>query len=131
MAPSAPVSTATTEGIRVTVRSQYLPDRSHQGRYAFAYHIRIENLGDTPAQLKTRHWVITDGNGEVEEVRGDGVVGAQPRLEPGQSFEYTRGCMLKTPHGVMQGSYQMHRDDGTMFDATIAPFSLTMPNALN
>lgn len=131
MAPSAAVSTATTEGIRVTVRSQYLPDRSQPGRYAFAYHIRIENLGETAAQLRTRHWIITDGNGEVEEVRGDGVVGAQPRLEPGQSFEYTSGCLLKTPHGVMQGTYRMHRDDGSTFDAIIAPFSLTMPNALN
>ncbi|MFN7131556.1 MAG: Co2+/Mg2+ efflux protein ApaG [Myxococcales bacterium] len=125
------MSTATTQGIRVTVKTQYLADRSQNGRFAFAYHIRIENLGDQPAKLKTRHWIITDGNGEVEEVKGDGVVGEQPRLEPGQSFEYTSGCVLKTPHGVMQGTYQMYRDDGSHFDAVIAPFSLTMPNALN
>ena len=97
----------------------------------FAYSIRIANEGGSPAQLISRHWVITHGTGHVEEVRGAGVVGAQPRLEPGQAFEYTSGCVLSTPHGTMHGSYEMKRDDGSTFSATIAPFSLSMPYALN
>lgn len=126
-----PQSTAVTEGIRVTVRSQYLPDQSspEDDRYVFAYTVRIANEGAPPAQLRTRHWVITDGRGVVEEVRGDGVVGEQPRLAEGQTFQYTSGCVLETPVGTMHGSYRMHRDDGSSFDATIAPFSLASPFA--
>jgi ApaG protein len=124
-----PVSVAVTEGIRVTVRSQYLPDQSspEDDRYVFAYTVKIVNESDGTAQLRTRHWVITDGRGVIEEVRGDGVVGEQPRLTPGQTFQYTSGCVLKTPVGTMQGSYRFFRDDGSVFDATIAPFSLASP----
>jgi ApaG protein len=124
-----PVSNAITQGIRVTVRSNYLPDQSspEDDRYVFAYTVAIVNEGVGPAQLRTRHWVITDGKGKIEEVRGDGVVGEQPRLSPGQTFQYTSGCVLKTPIGSMHGSYQMFRDDGSSFDAVIAPFSLASP----
>lgn len=125
------MSTATTQGIRVSVRSRFLPEQSSGGRWAFAYTVQIENRGTVPAQLRTRHWIITHGDGRREEVRGDGVVGQQPRLEPGQSFEYTSGCVLQTPHGSMHGTYQMFTDDGRSFDAVIAPFSLTQPGALN
>jgi len=123
------ISTATTEGIQVTVRSRYLAEQSapDQGRYVFAYTVAIANHGESTAQLRTRHWVITDGRGGVEEVRGDGVVGEQPRLEPGQQFQYTSGCVLKTPIGTMHGTYQMERDDGAEFDAEIAAFSLVAP----
>lgn len=122
-------SSATTEGIEVTVRSRYLAEQSapDQGRYVFAYTVAIANHGERTAQLRTRHWVITDGRGTIEEVRGDGVVGEQPRLAPGQQFQYTSGCVLKTPIGTMHGSYQMQRDDGDAFDAEIAAFSLVAP----
>ncbi len=122
---------AMTDGIRVRVQSTYLPDQSSPSddRYVFAYTITISNEGARSAQLKTRHWIITDGRGEVEEVRGDGVVGEQPRLAPGQSFQYTSGCVLQTPIGTMQGSYRFWRDDDSHFDATIAPFSLASPVA--
>ena len=124
-----PTSTALTDGIRVTVRAQYLADQSspEKSRYVFAYSVTIANEGNGPAQLRTRHWIITDGRGKVEEVQGDGVVGEQPRLVPGQRFQYTSGCVLNTPVGTMHGTYQMIRDDGTWFDAVIAPFSLVMP----
>lgn len=124
-----PTSSALTDGIRVTVRAQYLADQSapEKGRYVFAYSVTIANEGDLPAHLRTRHWIITDGRGKVEEVQGDGVVGEQPRLVPGQRFQYTSGCVLTTPVGTMHGTYQMIRDDGTWFDAVIAPFSLVMP----
>ncbi len=124
-----PTSSAVTHGIRVTVTSTYVAEQSapDQGRYVFAYTVAIANEGTTPAQLRTRHWVITDAGGKVEEVRGDGVVGEQPRLGPGQRFEYTSRCVLTTPLGTMHGTYQMRRDDGTGFDATIAPFSLASP----
>jgi ApaG protein len=127
------VSTAITEGVRVTVESHYLPDQSAPalGRYAFAYKVRIENDGSNGVQLLSRHWIITDGNGERQEVRGEGVVGEQPHLGPGERFEYTSGCLLRTPHGSMQGSYRMTWDEGSSFEARIAPFSLTQPNALN
>ncbi len=127
------MSTALTEGIRVTVASQYLPDRSlpQDARFAFAYTVRIANEGAVQAKLVSRHWVITDGMGHVQDVRGDGVVGAQPRLQPGEHFEYTSWCMLATPHGTMQGEYQMVRADGTQFEAEIAPFLLAVPNSLN
>jgi ApaG protein len=126
---SEPTSTALTSGIRVTVQSIYLPDQSSpdDDRYVFAYTVAITNEGEEPAQLRTRHWIITDGRGEMEEVKGDGVVGEQPRLSPGQTFQYTSGCVLKTPLGTMHGSYQMFRDDGSAFDAEIAPFTLASP----
>jgi ApaG protein len=127
-----PTSTAVTEGIRITVRSTYLAEQSapDQDRYVFAYTVKIANETGPTAQLRTRHWVITDGRGVVEEVRGDGVVGDQPRLAEGQSYQYTSGCVLETPVGTMHGSYRMHRDDGTYFDATIAAFSLASPLSL-
>jgi len=127
------VSTAVTEGIRVSVRSFYVPEQSapRAKRYVFAYTVRIENEGALTAQLRTRHWIITDGDGKVEEVRGEGVVGAQPTLKPGQHFEYTSGCVLRTPRGAMRGTYRMHCDDGRTFDAEIASFSLALPQTLN
>lgn len=111
------------------VQSTYLPEQSSpvDDRYVFAYTITISNESTYTAQLRTRHWIITDGRGVIEEVKGDGVVGEQPRLSPGQSFQYTSGCVLTTPIGTMQGSYRFWRDDGTYFDATIAPFSLALP----
>jgi len=127
------VSTATTEGIRVTVRAVYVPEQSspRMHRYVFAYTVKIANDGEKPAQLRSRHWIITDGDGRVEEVKGPGVVGQQPMLNPGEQFEYTSGCVLTTPRGEMRGTYQMHRPDGNMFDAAIAPFALTLPYSLN
>jgi ApaG protein len=128
-----PVSTATTDGIRVTVTAVYVPEQSspRMRRYVFAYTVKIANEGNAIAQLRSRHWVITDGEGKVEEVRGPGVVGQQPTLKPGEEFEYTSGCVLQTPRGEMRGTYQMHRPDGPAFDANIAPFSLTLPFSLN
>lgn len=127
------MSNQITRGIRVSVTSRYLPERStpYRKEYVFAYTVRITNEGDRAAQLRARHWVITDADGNAQEVRGDGVVGAQPFLRPGQHFEYTSGCSLPTPHGTMEGSYQMVREDGERFDAQIAPFTLAMPHALN
>lgn len=119
--------------IRVAVQTQYLADQSDPGenRYAFAYTISINNSGTVAAQLISRHWVITDADNQVQEVRGLGVVGHQPLLQPGQSFEYTSGCVLTTPIGSMQGSYQMTAEDGTQFEATIAEFVLSMPRVLH
>ena len=127
------VSNAITDGIRVTVKSQYVADQSAPlaQRYVFAYTVRIANEGSEPAQLRTRHWIITDGTGKVEEVRGPGVVGHQPSLRPGEHFEYTSGCVLRTARGQMHGTYQMQRPDGRMFDAEIAPFVLALPHSLN
>jgi ApaG protein len=127
-------SEAVTQGIRVTVHSRYLPEQSapQASRYAFAYHVRIINENHpATVQLRTRHWVITNQLGEVEEVRGPGVVGEHPRLEPGEGFEYTSGAVLRTPRGEMHGSYQFVRPDGSFVDATIAPFALLAPQALN
>ena len=131
--PVAAVSNTITQGIRVVVTSKYVPERSSPTarQYVFAYTVKISNEGDKTAQLKTRHWVITDANGKVQEVRGDGVVGAQPVLEPGQSFEYTSGCVLPTPRGTMHGAYQMVAPTGAQFDAEIAPFALALPHSLN
>ncbi len=125
------MSRAVTNGVRVTVSTQYLPHRSHpeESRYVFAYTVVIANEGKETLQLRTRHWIITDGRGRVEDVRGDGVVGEQPVLEPGDEFEYTSGCILETARGTMHGSYQMHRGDGSQFDAEIAPFVLATPGA--
>ena len=126
-------SVAVTDGIRVSVDANYVAEQSapRSRRYVFAYTVKIVNEGQAPAQLKSRHWVITDGDGRVEEVRGPGVVGQQPLLEPGQQFEYTSGCVLPTPRGHMHGTYQMHRPDGSTFDATIASFQLSLPYSLN
>lgn len=117
----------------MTVQSEYIPAQSSptSRRYVFAYTVRIENVGTETAQLKSRHWIITDGNGKVEEVRGPGVVGEQPILRPGQHFEYTSGCVLETPRGSMEGSYQMTAESGRRFDAEIARFELALPYSLN
>ncbi len=119
--------------IRVEVETSYLDEQSdpHEHRYVFAYTITIRNDGPTPARLLTRHWVITDANGKVQEVRGDGVVGEQPYLEPGQGFRYSSGAVIETPVGAMQGSYQMVSDDGLPFDAPIPPFRLAIPGVLH
>ena len=119
--------------IRVDVSTQYLSDQSDPaaGRYVFAYTIDISNTGTVAAQLISRHWLITDAEGAVQEVRGLGVVGHQPLLAPGQRFEYTSGCALTTPVGTMKGSYQMVADDGSPFEATIPEFMLSMPRVLH
>lgn len=128
-----PESNALTQGIRVSVKSSYLPDQSSpaERRYVFSYTVRIVNEGEAPARLRSRHWVITDANGGVEEVRGPGVVGKQPSLEPGEAFQYSSGCVLKTSRGTMRGTYLMERTDGSSFDAEIATFALTLPATLN
>ena len=119
--------------IDVNVATRFLAEQSapEDGRYVFAYTIRIHNRGQLPARLVDRHWVITDANGKVEEVRGEGVVGQQPWLRPGDDFEYTSGAVLETEHGTMQGSYGMLADDGTRFDAPIARFALSVPRTLH
>ena len=119
--------------MQVTVRSQYVAEQSRPevGEYAFAYTITITNKGDIPAQLISRHWMITNALGQIEEVKGLGVVGHQPLLEPGQSFEYTSGCPLDTPAGTMRGHYFCVAADGTRFEAPIAEFGLAMPRALH
>jgi ApaG protein len=127
------MSDTTTDGVRIIVQPRFVPEQSDpdDDQYLFAYHITIRNVGTVPVQLISRHWVITDGEGKVEEVRGPGVVGYQPTLSPGEEFQYTSGCPLTTPVGTMHGSFQMVRADGERFDATIAPFRLAVPNALN
>ena len=127
------MSTATTEGIRVDVRSRYLAERSDpaRGLWVHAYQVTLTNEGEAPATLRSRHWIITNSHGTEEHVRGAGVVGEQPRLEPGQSFQYTSGAPLDTAVGTMHGSYRMERDDGRTFDAEVAPFTLAEPYALN
>jgi ApaG protein len=119
--------------IEVIVETQYLPEQSDPDaeRYFFAYRIHITNVGTTAAQLISRHWIITDAEGKVEEVRGLGVVGNQPLLQPGESFEYTSSCPLPTPVGTMKGTYQMVAEDGTRFDASISEFVLAMPRTLH
>ncbi len=118
--------------LSVDVDTEYVEDQSapRDGRFVFAYTITIKNEGDVPAKLLTRHWIITDANGKVQEVRGEGVVGEQPYLQPGQGFRYSSGAVLETPVGAMQGSYQMVADDGRQFDAPIAPFRLAKPGIL-
>jgi ApaG protein len=122
-------SEAVTRGVRVRVESEYAPDRSEpaKNQWFFLYAVTIVNEGTETVQLLTRHWVIKDGTGHVEEVRGPGVVGKQPTLKPGESFEYTSGCPLTTPFGVMEGTYQMITAEGDRFDARIAPFTLSEP----
>lgn len=119
--------------IEVVVETRYVPEQSDPAidRHVFAYSITIRNTGNIPAQLISRHWIITDAEGKVQEVRGLGVVGHQPLLAPGQSFEYTSGCQLATPVGTMKGSYQMTAEDGVQFEAPIAEFVLSMPRVLH
>jgi ApaG protein len=127
------MSDTTTRGIRIQVHSEYLPERSspRDSQYLFQYHVRISNVGSGTAQLVSRDWIITNAEGEVERVKGRGVVGEQPVLPPGGSFEYTSFCPLKTSVGSMQGTYQMVTPDGEQFDAVIGTFTLATPHALN
>lgn len=124
-----PEVTAVTRGVRVEVQSRFLPEQSSAGSFVFAYTIRISNEGTETVRLRTRHWIITDAQGGLREVKGDGVVGAQPTLSPGRDFEYTSGCVLPTPRGTMHGTYQMERTDGSEFDAEIPLFVLSAPDA--
>jgi ApaG protein len=110
------------------IEAQSAPD---QGRYVFAYTITITNMGAVPAKLLSRHWLITDSNGKVQEVRGEGVIGEQPYLKPGEFFRYTSGAMLETPVGTMQGQYSMRSDEGDDFNATIPQFTLSIPRTLH
>jgi len=123
----------TTRGIRIQVKSTYLSERSspRDSQYLFAYQVRVSNVGTETAKLVSREWIITSAEGDVEHVKGPGVVGEQPVLPPGGSFEYTSYCPLKTAVGSMRGSYQMITGDGEKFNAQIAPFTLAMPHALN
>ena len=127
------MSDTTTDGIRIRIKPSYWSERSEpeHNQFAFTYTVTISNVGTEAAQLKSRFWVITDGEGRVEEVRGEGVVGKQPRLEGGDSFEYTSWAMLRTPFGTMRGEYVMERIDSSRFEAKIGEFVLTQPNALN
>lgn len=121
------------ENIDVTVRCEYRADSSEPAasRYAFAYHITISNRSDEHAQLISRHWIITDANQHVQEVRGLGVVGEQPRILPGESYEYSSGASIATPVGTMRGAYQMQTEDGTQFEAPVPEFILAMPRVLH
>lgn len=120
-------------GIHIQVATSYIDDQSEpdDDRYVFAYTITISNDGEFAAKLLSRHWVITDANGKVQEVSGDGVVGEQPHLNPGERFRYSSGAVLETPVGAMQGLYRMVSDDGASFDAPIAPFTLAVPGLLH
>lgn len=119
--------------VTVTARTQYVPEQSDEAnqRYVFAYTITIRNTGQVPARLVSRHWVITDSRQKVQEVRGLGVVGQQPLLQPGESFEYTSGTAIATQVGTMHGSYQMAAEDGTRFEAPIPEFTLAVPGTLH
>ena len=120
----------TTHDIRVTVKPVYLEEQSspEDGQYVWAYQVRIENLGEETVRLRNRFWSITDAHGRTQEVRGPGVVGEQPLLRPGDSFEYTSGCPLPTPSGVMVGSYEMEASNGERYDVAIPAFSLDSPH---
>ena len=119
--------------IAIDVATRFLPEESapDEGRYVFAYTISIRNCGNVPARLVARHWIITDANGKVEEVEGEGVVGEQPWLAPGERFDYTSGAVLETDLGMMRGDYKMLADDGTRFEAPIPAFTLTVPRTLH
>jgi ApaG protein len=119
--------------IVIDVATSYVDEQSEpdSGRFVFAYTITITNDGEIPARLKSRHWIITDANGKVQEVNGDGVVGEQPHLKPGEKYRYSSGAVLETPVGAMQGLYRMEADDGARFDAPIAPFTLAVPGMLH
>lgn len=121
----------TTRGIAITVQPYYLEDQSvpEARHFVWAYHVKIENRGEDTVQLITRHWLITDSSGKVQEVRGEGVVGKQPTLRPGETFEYASGTPLATPSGIMVGTYQMVAEDGEQFDAKIPAFSLDSPHS--
>jgi ApaG protein len=125
--------TSDSHNIKVDVETQYVEEQSlpQQDRYVFAYTITIQNQGNVAAQLMSRHWIITDANNKVQEVRGEGVVGEQPYLKPGEQFRYTSGTMLETPVGSMTGTYQMVADDGVEFDAVIPVFTLSIPRTLH
>jgi ApaG protein len=127
------MTSVSTYHIDVAIVPRFLEEQSQpaHGRYVFAYTITLRNDGAIPAKLLTRHWVITDANGKIEEVRGPGVVGEHPHLQPGEGFEYTSGAVLATPVGTMQGSYQMVADDGTTFDVPIPRFTLSVPRTLH
>jgi len=127
------MSNANNYECSVKVEVTFIPEQSdiEQNRYVFSYHITITNTGNIAAQLISRHWIIADANGETQEVRGLGVVGAQPLLNPSESYEYTSGTVINTPMGEMHGSYQMVAEDGTQFDAVIPAFSLCMPRVLH
>jgi ApaG protein len=122
-----------TYRIEVHASPQFIPDQSNpeESRFVFAYTMTVRNTGKASAQLISRHWIITDGNNQVQEVRGLGVVGEQPLLKPGQSYQYTSGCVLNTPVGTMKGTYQMVGEDGTQFQAEISEFVLALPGALH
>jgi len=117
----------------ISVRAEYLPNQSTptESRYVFAYHVSMTNCGTEPAKLQTRHWILTNGDEKVQEVKGSGVIGEYPYLQSGESFHYTSGTVMDTVVGSMQGSYQFVADDGTQFDATIRPFSLFVPNTVH
>ena len=119
--------------IRIHVATYYIDDQSEPDadRYVFAYTITISNNGEVPATLMSRHWIITDANGKIQEVNGDGVVGEQPYLQPGERFRYSSGAVLETPVGAMQGMYRMETDTGSSFDAPIEPFTLAVPGLLH
>lgn len=119
--------------IQVEAVAEFIPAQSdpERNRYVFAYHITVKNAGTIGAQLLTRHWVITDGTGTTQEVKGDGVIGEQPALSPGEQFRYTSGSVLETPVGTMHGSYQMIAEDGNRFEAPIPPFTLAIPRVLH
>ncbi|MGB5211358.1 MAG: Co2+/Mg2+ efflux protein ApaG [Gammaproteobacteria bacterium] len=121
------------QAIRIKVKTAYVAEQSDpdSDRYVFAYTVTIQNEGTAAAQLLTRHWIITDANGHESEVRGPGVVGEQPHLNPGEGFRYSSGAVLETPVGSMRGSYQMADETGHRFDAPIAPFTLAVPGSLN
>jgi ApaG protein len=127
------MSSALTRGIRVDVRSEFLPQHSNPAskRFVFSYTIQISNESEETVQLRSRHWHILHGNGRREEVRGPGVVGEQPVLRPGEGFEYSSGCVLSAPHGTMHGSYEMTGENGSRFEVAIPAFSLAMPHSLN
>lgn len=118
--------------IRINVDTHYVDEHSEPtiGRFVFSYTITIANQGSVAARLLSRHWIITDANGKVQEVRGDGVVGEQPHLNPGETFRYSSGAVIETPVGSMHGSYNMQADNGTNFNAPIAPFTLAVPGVL-
>ena len=122
-----------TDMVEIKAVSRFLPDQSGlpENRYVFAYHITITNRSEQTVKLLTRHWIITDAEDKVQEVRGEGVIGQQPELRPGESFEYTSGCSIATPVGTMKGSYFMEAADGRQFDAPIAEFTLAMPRTLH
>ena len=119
--------------IKIDVEPNYIAEQSdpQNDNYVFSYTVTIKNDGDIPAKLLTRHWIITDGDGQVQEVKGDGVIGEQPHIRPGEGFKYTSGTFMNTPVGTMSGSYQMIADDGVHFDADIPSFTLSVPNVLH